>query len=408
MSEPLNLSRSMLGQYEVLEMVSVGTIILTYRGYQASLKRHVTLQTLAPHLRKDALYHHALARGAGLLAEFEHPHIVPIIDFGVQGETPYLVTRRMKGGVLRNLLQKGPLSVQQAVALVQQIGDALEYVHSLGKVHGDPATSNIVFDVWGSAYLSDFIMAGFHDTQVGGLKGVPFYMAPERWNEETPTPSTDQYALAAVAYDALTGEVPFLANDMAEMMQKHLEGIPIPVHERRADIPAVVNDVILRGMAKTPQERYPTVMDFAREFEKAMSATPDPVFISYSRQDKTYAQALKDHLLGNQLPVWIDDRIEHGDHWFNEIHEAVKGCSAFIVVMTPQAEQSEWVQKEILLARRYKKPIFPVLLRGDEFAILIDIQFADVRDQAMPNTEFHRRVSRAVYGGGQDKIEPES
>jgi hypothetical protein len=139
-------------------------------------------------------------------------------------------------------------------------------------------------------------------------------------------------------------------------------------------------------------------MDFAREFEKAIAAVPQQVFISYSRRDKNYAAQLREHLLHNGFNVWIDSQIEYGDTWFKEIDEAIKTCAAFVLLMTPDSYESEWVQKEILLAKRSKKQIFPLLLKGEEFGIVIDLQFADVRNGEMPDVNFHRRLSRAVFG----------
>jgi CheY-like chemotaxis protein len=130
--------------------------------------------------------------------------------------------------------------------------------------------------------------------------------------------------------------------------------------------------------------------------KKALTTAPPHLFISYSSKDKVFVLALREHLSHNGFTIWIDDAIEHGNRWFNEIDQAIKTCAAFLVIMTPEAEQSEWVQKEILLAKRYKKAIFPLLLSGDEFAILIDVQYVDVRNQQMPGIDFHRRVNQAV------------
>lgn len=398
MNANVNLVGTTLGQYEVRDVLRAGQITDTYYGYQPSLKRTVAIQTLVTGLRLHDDYNKALLRGAELIAEFEHPNIVPVLDCGQENGITYVVMRLMTGGTLEQRLQNEPLTLRDAALAVRQIGGALEYVHSLGRVHGDPATANIVFDQWGSAYVANFILAGFLQTLSSGIMGVPNYMAPERWREEAPTPFTDQYALAAIAYHMIAGQPPHDADTLGNMLYKHLNDAPPDPQDYRPDIPTAVNAVLRRGLAKAPADRYSTVMDFARDFEKALSSPPAHLFISYSRRDTEYARELRQHLQKNSFNIWIDDRIEHGDQWFNQIHEAIKTCAAFLVVMTPDAEQSEWVQKEILLAKRYKKPIFPLLRVGEEFALLIDIQFADVRDGSQPNTEFHRRVSRVVYG----------
>jgi hypothetical protein len=119
------------------------------------------------------------------------------------------------------------------------------------------------------------------------------------------------------------------------------------------------------------------------------------VFISYKRSDQGYARRLANDLRGHGFDVWIDDRIDFGERWWQTIVQAIKDCGAFVVVMSPEAEKSEWVEKEIMLAKREPKPILPLLLKGKVFAILIDTQFADVTGERMPSEEFYRRL-RAV------------
>jgi serine/threonine protein kinase len=391
------LQGTTLGQYELGERIYLGGITEVYSAFQPTLQRIVAIRTLKPHLRFDNQYRQGLIRGAQITARYEHSNIVPIFDYGQQDDIAYLVMRLMPGGALRDHVQKRVISFAEAAAVVRQIANALDYVHTLGATHGDPTPANIVFDAGGSAYIANFLLAGFLNATPKGIMGTAYYMAPERWHEQLPTPATDQYALGAIAYQVLTGIAAFQGNAIAT---QHLTETPRPPQVHRPEIPIAVNDVLLRALAKDPGARYPTIMDFARDFERALQNTPQHLFISYSRRDKGYAQQLQQQMKSDGFQVWIDDAIEHGDQWFNEIHEAVKTCAAFLVIMTPDAEQSEWVQKEILLAKRYKKPIFPLLLDGDEFAILIDIQFADVRSNDMPGTDFHRRVSRAVYGIG--------
>jgi serine/threonine-protein kinase len=402
MTERTNIQGKMIGGYEIREVITEGNIIRVYRAYQHRLKRQVAIQTLqARFLEQDRAFREAMTRGAEIIAEFEHPNIVPLLDYIEQDDVPYIVMRMMTGGTLRDRLAGGALSVQECADVVRQIANALDYVHSLGKLHGDPSTGNIVFDSWGSAYISDFLIAGFRNQ----IKDVYFfgtleYAAPECIGEGEATHLSDQYSLAAITYDMLTGLPVFVDPNPLNVARMHLYETPQPPQKRRTDIPSAINDVLFWALAKAPAERYPTIMDFAREFEKALNAKPQHLFVSYSRRDKDYAQALKDYMRGNGFTVWIDEQIEHGDHWFNEIHEAIRTCGAFLVVMSPDAETSEWVQKEILLAKRYKKPIFPLLLSGEEFAILIDLQYGDVRGGEMPGADFHRRVSRAVYGTG--------
>ncbi len=124
--------------------------------------------------------------------------------------------------------------------------------------------------------------------------------------------------------------------------------------------------------------------------------TAGHVFISYAREDQAYVRELAADLRGRGFGVWMDDRIDFGDRWWRTIVQAVRSSAAVIVVMTPAAEQSEWVEKEILLAQREKKPTFPLLLRGQGLALLITVQYADVTQGRMPPDSFYERLARVA------------
>ena len=126
----------------------------------------------------------------------------------------------------------------------------------------------------------------------------------------------------------------------------------------------------------------------------------DHVFISYSRKDRAYAHRLADDLRGRGFEVWMDDRIDLGDRWWQTVDQAVRDCVALVVVMTPDAERSEWVEKEIMLAQREGKPILPLLLRGKQFSLLIDRQSADVTGDRLPPQAFYQRLRRALRAQG--------
>jgi serine/threonine-protein kinase len=382
-------------QYEIQEFLDDNGIIHTYRAFQTSLDRPVAVHVLAPGYRSDPYWPQAFINGAEIAAQYAHPNIVPVFDHGLHENVDYIVLRLMEGGTLGSRLEEGPLEIPEAVSTVKQIAAALDYVHSQGSCHGDPATVNIDYDTAGNAYVADFYLMGLLQIRLNVpiIAGVPAFLPPERMRGEFPTPFSDQYSLAGVSYNMLTGKLPW----DAPARSRQPETIA-PPQTHRAEIPIAVNDVLIRALARDPQERFPTIMEFARQFEIALKESPQHVFISYSQHDKEYVQRLKTYLQENNLQVWFDERIEHGDHWFNDINEAIKSSPAVIVVMSPDAEQSEWVHKEILLAKRYRKPIFPLLLRGEELPILIDLQFEDVRTGDLPGTDFHRRIARAVYG----------
>jgi hypothetical protein len=120
------------------------------------------------------------------------------------------------------------------------------------------------------------------------------------------------------------------------------------------------------------------------------------IFISYSREDQTYARNLANDLHKRGFDVWIDDRIDYGDRWWQTIVQAILDSMALVVVMTPAAEKSEWVEREIMLSQREGKPIFPLLLHGNNFPLLITMQYVDVTDGQMPSQDFYDQLRKVM------------
>ena len=382
-----------MGEYELHELLAdEARFVATYRAHQARLKRDVAVQVLSEAYED---WREGFVRAAEIIASLEHSNIVPIHHVDTFHQFTYIVTRLMPGGSLRRRLKSGAMPLREGVTVARQIASALEFTHSRGMTHGDPSVANIVFDGWGTAYIADFHVAGAFQFRREDMMGTPVYCSGERWTTG-PSPLTDQYALACVTYHMLTGTLPF-DGGMMEVIHKHTNDLPPPAHERNPDIPPTVSNVLLRALSKQPDARYPTVTDFARELERATAARPGHVFLSYSRDDGEYAARLIERLHESGFEVWSDASIDYGDQWFSAIDTAIRNGAAFVLLMTPAALASEWVPKEILLAKRYKKPILPLLLAGEEFPIVIDLQAADVRDGAMPDADFHRRLRRAVF-----------
>ena len=391
-----SLTGQTLNEYEIRDRIALGSISTVYDAYQPSLKRKVALRILNKPLRTNPALIKAFMSEAELLAQLEHPHILPIHSCGVEREIPYMALRLMTLGSLKDRVKaQGSLPLKEAVTLLRQLGSALDYIHSRDMVNGELSRSNILFDDWGNPYIGNLFFANIQSGENETLAWS--YAAPERWQGMPATPASDQYAFAVLVYYMLTAEKPFQGRGN-KLREQHLNQTAPAPQKYSPTIPQAVNAVLYRALSKTPADRYPTIADFVRELEQAAQAVPQHLFISYSRRDKDYAQQLTDHLKDSGFTVWIDSQIEYGDTWFTEIDEAIKASSAFLLVMTPESYKSEWVQKEILLAKRYKKPIFPLLCEGEEFAIVIDLQFADVKDGQLPDANFHRRLRRAVFG----------
>lgn len=275
-----HLTGQMLGQYELRELLGKGGMGAVYCAYQQGLEREVAIKVLPPMLAADADYVERFTREARTAAALEHPHIVPVYDYGVDREISYIVMRLLAGGTLEQRLpyirNAEPIPLLDIATLIDQIASGLDYAHSRGIVHRDIKPGNIMFDSHENAYVVDFGIAKLLQTTsqnslatTGTVIGTPSYMSPEQWTGQKLTPAADQYALACMIYRMLTGTVPFEASMPHALMYQHLNQLPTPAQSLRSGLSLSVAVVIERGLAKSPDDRYPSILAFARAFEEA-------------------------------------------------------------------------------------------------------------------------------------------
>jgi serine/threonine protein kinase len=258
-----------------------------YLAYQHNLRRDVAVKVLPSSLANDPQYVERFNREARTAAALEHPHIVPVYDYGTESESgiSYVVMRLLTGGSLSDRLEQHgrgrlPLpSLEEISEITRQLADALDYAHARGVIHRDIKASNVMFDQRGTAYLVDFGIAKLINatnalTGTGQAMGTPSYMAPEQWSGQNVTPAVDQYALGVLVYALFTGRLPFDAETPYQMMHKHLFKRAEPITALRGDLPEALWMAVDRALAKTPEERYPLVSDFANDLRKAVRALP--------------------------------------------------------------------------------------------------------------------------------------
>jgi serine/threonine protein kinase len=276
-----NLVGRSIGQYQLVELMGVGAMGAVYRAYQTTLEREVAVKLLPSSLASQPDYVARFNREAKIAASLEHPHIVPLHDYGTKNGMSYLVMRYLSGGTLAHRLnqraiERGPLpSLGETASLLRQVAGALDYAHRKGVIHRDMKPNNVMFDEDGSAYIVDFGIARLVNvtTAITGNQtvfGTPHYMPPEQWRDEELGPETDQYALGVVIYSLVTGEPPFDAPTPHALMYKHFHEEPPPPTSKRADLPEALNEVLLRPLAKLPSERYLTTTEFSRAFDAAI------------------------------------------------------------------------------------------------------------------------------------------
>jgi len=266
------------GPYRLRRLVGRGGMGDVYEAEDTVRERIVALKLMSQTLSNDPVFRSRMQREARTAGRLQEPHVVPIHDFGeIEGQL-YVDVRLIDGKDLATTLSRyGPLTPPRAVAIVRQIGSALDAAHAAGVLHRDVKPENILISADDFAYLVDFGIASATSdeklTQFGTTVGTVKYMAPERFTDKEVGYRADIYALACVLYECLTGSPPF-AGDTFSVMGAHLnQAIPRP-SAARPSIPVAFDAVIARGMAKDPAARYATCGDMSAAAYAAL-ATPD-------------------------------------------------------------------------------------------------------------------------------------
>jgi serine/threonine protein kinase len=270
-----DLTGQNLGRYHIIEPLGQGGMASVYKAYDTSLERNVAIKIIRADIEEDDKgdFLKCFQREAHALAHLDHPYILKILDYGEQDGIPYLVMPFVSGGTLKEKLGVA-MPFQQAAALLAPIARALEFAHAQKIIHRDVKPANILISQSGAPQLSDFgiakIIAGKGSTRLtttGVGIGTPDYMAPEQWLG-TADPGTDIYSLGVVLFEMITGHRPFIADTPAAVMFKHmLDPLPRPT-TFVADLPEVVEQVLLKALAKEPETRYQSMSAFATALEK--------------------------------------------------------------------------------------------------------------------------------------------
>ncbi|MGQ9850353.1 MAG: protein kinase domain-containing protein [Aggregatilineaceae bacterium] len=273
MSDPL-ISKT-LGHYQIVGKLGKGGMATVYRARQLNMQRDVAIKVMSADLAADPEFVARFEREAHVIARLEHPRILPVHDFGHEGELFYLVMRLVEGESLYYRLKRGPLPLKTAARYLTQIAEALDYAHAEGVIHRDLKPNNILIDQWDNLYLMDFglakIMAATQSlTQTGVVLGTPAYMAPELWRGEPIDARTDIYALGVILYEMVLGHTPFESDTPFTLMYKHINDPPPSPRETMPDLPVEVEQVILKALAKNKDERFQSAGDLARAFSEVV------------------------------------------------------------------------------------------------------------------------------------------
>src|ERR1700723_1711790 len=247
---------SQFGPYRLRRLVGRGGLGDVYEAEDTVRERVVALKLMSQTLSNDPVFRSRMQREARTAGRLQEPHVVPIHDFGEIDGQLYVDMRLIDGSDVATLLNRyGPLAPPRAVAIVRQVGSALDAAHTAGGMHRDVKPENILVSSDDFAYLVDFGIASATSdeklTQLGSTVGTVKYMAPERFSEAEVTHRADIYALTCVLYECLTGSPPYLGDQLSVAGAPPHQAIPRP-SAARPSIPGALGGVIARGMAKDP------------------------------------------------------------------------------------------------------------------------------------------------------------
>ena len=274
---------SLLAGYRLEAQIGAGGMAVVFRARDERLGRLVALKILAPGLAEDQEFRRRFIAESRAAATVDDPHIIPVHEAGEADGVLFIAMRFVAGGDLRRVLEReGALAPGRAVEFISPVASALDAAHRAGLVHRDVKPANILVDASPDrpdhVYLSDFGVskgAVSSASLTGQFLGTPNYSAPEQIRGLAVDGRADQYALACVAYQLLSGEVPFERDqDMVAVLYAHVSEPPPSLGARRPDLPSAADRVLARAMAKAPENRYGCCRDFADALREALGLSP--------------------------------------------------------------------------------------------------------------------------------------
>ena len=294
-----------IGRYEIRAELGRGGMATVYHGYDPRFEREVAVKVLPSELlHSDPQFKLRFEREAKIIAQLEHPSIVPVYDVGDEGGQPYFVMRYMNGGSLSERIKSKVMSVEETARILAQIAPGLDEAHSKGIVHRDLKPSNILFDSKGTPYISDFGIAKLSQAQTSSVTGsaiigTPAYMAPEQASGEAVDGRSDIYALGIILFEMLTGRQPYEADTPMAIAIKHITD-PVPhILEANPNLPPEVENIIQVAMAKSKDDRFATAV----ELVEALRNINLPETKTQMRTRAMKAVAPKTVIAGNKVPA---------------------------------------------------------------------------------------------------------
>ena len=265
-----------IDDYEIVSLLGTGGMAEVYFAHQhlaSHLQRDVALKLMITELSDHPEFVRRFEHEAEMQMSLSHPHILKAFDYGQHGDKVYLITEYLNGGTLVDRIRQGPLSLEQIRKWLEQIAHALDYAHGRNIIHCDLKPQNVLLDTGDNAFLSDFgishlisDIANASGDEERSVVGTPAYMSPEQWLGDRLDLRTDLYALGVMLFEMLTGRVPFVGDGAYQVMRQHQYNPPPSAHLLRPGLPAAIDHILARALAKLPEDRYPSAVAIFEDY----------------------------------------------------------------------------------------------------------------------------------------------
>jgi len=316
MTRPSWIGQTLGGRYRIDDILGQGGMSAVYKAYDPNLRRVVAVKLIHAHLADDPKFVVRFEEEATAVAQLRHPNIVQVFDFNHDNDLYYMVQEFVAGETLQERLRRlnksnRRMPLNEAIGYIINICDAAGYAHNRGLVHRDIKPANIMVDIHGQAILMDFgivkITGGEKHTATGAVVGTALYLAPESIRGETPDPRSDQYSLGVTLFEAVSGRPPYEADSAMTLMMMHLND-PLPdLRQLRPEVPAALVAVIEKALAKSREDRYASMAEFASALRVALatlgSAAPAATVADQPGQESQAVEAAK--IASAPLPSWV-------------------------------------------------------------------------------------------------------
>jgi len=357
----LEIGEVLGNRYQVEELYRKGSVSELWAAYDRILKRRIALRIVKPELLDNRHYLKRFEQEAQFVAGLEHPHIIPIYDYGVHKERPFQVQRLVGVDSLLNwyFKQDKPIASSILLRIAGQIASALDFIHQRNIVHRAISANTVIMDEEAQPYLINFTVAKRLGVETP-IEDAQQYavLSPEEKSGESVDIPADVYAFGLLLYSLFTGE--------REPEQEYNQIIS-KVRDFRPDLPIGVDLVVSRLLHSNPAQRYQSatsaIDDLFNAFYSGQSTVEGQVFISYSRRNSDYVFTLARELRRIGLDIWIDQNIDPGTSWDESIEQALKDSAKMLLIVSPDSMKSENVHDEWSYFLEEGKPVFPFIYK---------------------------------------------